>query len=481
MLARELTVAVVGFVAGLAGTWSPCGFSMVDTIGRAATGAATRALACGTFALGALAGGAATFGTLAAAGRLVHGAGGALAAVVIAVAAAFGEARGIRVVPQIRRQVPEPWRRVLPLPVAAGAYGVLLGLGFTTFVLTLGVWALAAISFAVGDLRIGLAAGIAFGVGRALPVAMLAPLAERPLGLRAAELMAERGGLRLSRAANAVALAMCAAVFAASGAKAAVVVARGATDPTTGSGLLGWDLGAEGVIRLGPGRLMVISGSDPALGGGYLAWIDGSTARVVAVQTLQPVLELTVPGIDEIAVSDRWLVYRAQHRIAARSLTTAGLERTVASVRPSVYLGRPAISGDVVVYAAETTRWSAIYAADLAGGRKRVLRRSDRVQLTNPSILGGRLLYVRTSNLDQRLVVAPLRRGSSRTLYRLGPPARRDSGYERGHSHHTRTPPARRPSRFLLWTTALAPNAAYVSLIQRNGRRATARIVAVRR
>jgi hypothetical protein len=480
VLTRELAIAAVGFVAGLAGTWSPCGFSMVDTIGRAATAPATRAAACGTFALGALAGGAATFGTLAAAGRLVHGAGGALAAVGIAATAALGEARGVRIVPQIRRQVPEPWRRLLPLPVAAAAYGVLLGLGFTTFVLTLGVWALAAISFAVGDLRLGLDAGLAFGAGRALPVAALVPIAERPLGLRAAELMTARGGLRLSRAANAVALAVCAAAFAASGARAAVVVAHGATDPTAAGGLLGWETGVQGVIRLGPGRLMTIGGTDPALGGRYLAWIDGSTVHVVDVQTLQPVLGLTVPGVDEIAVSDRWLVYRAQHRLVAHSLVTAGLERTVAAVRPAVDLGRPAVSGDVVVYASATTRSTAIYADDLAGGGRRVLRRSDLVQLSNPSILGRRLLYIRTTNLDQRLMLGPFR-GRSRTLYRLGPPAQRDSGYERGHSHHTRTPPARPPSPLLLWTTALAPETAYVSLIPRNGRRAPARIIAVRR
>ena len=61
----------------------------------------------------------------------------------------------MRIVPQVRRQVPEPWRRVLPLPLAAGLYGVLLGLGFTTFVLSFAVWALAGISFALGEPRSG--------------------------------------------------------------------------------------------------------------------------------------------------------------------------------------------------------------------------------------------------------------------------------------------------------------------------------------
>ena len=60
--------------------------------------------------------------------------------------AALAELRGVPILPQLRRQLPEHWRRVMPMPVAAGLYGVLLGLGFTTFVLTFGVFALAGIA-----------------------------------------------------------------------------------------------------------------------------------------------------------------------------------------------------------------------------------------------------------------------------------------------------------------------------------------------
>ena len=67
------------------------------------------------------------------------------------------------IVPQVRRQLPEHWRRVMPMPVAAGLYGVLLGLGFTTFVLTFGVFALAGIALAVGEPAVGVAVGLAFG------------------------------------------------------------------------------------------------------------------------------------------------------------------------------------------------------------------------------------------------------------------------------------------------------------------------------
>ena len=139
---------------------------MVETLGSAAQRGmrwTTRA-ACSTFTLGALAGGALTFGTLAALGHAAKGVGGPAAtgvAVAVAALAALGEARGVRIVPQIRRQVPEPWRRRLPLPFASALYGALLGLGFTTFVLTWAVWALAAVSVALGDTTAGLAIGVA--------------------------------------------------------------------------------------------------------------------------------------------------------------------------------------------------------------------------------------------------------------------------------------------------------------------------------
>ena len=90
------------------------------------------------------------------------------------------EARGTRIVPQIRRQLPEHWRRVMPMPLAAALYGVLLGLGFTTFVLSFGVWALAGVSLAVGDPSLGLLLGAAFGIGRAIPIVVLAPLSGQP-------------------------------------------------------------------------------------------------------------------------------------------------------------------------------------------------------------------------------------------------------------------------------------------------------------
>jgi cytochrome c-type biogenesis protein len=202
--------------AGVTGAWSPCGFSMVETLAPSGYAGRVRTslVACATFAVGALAGGVITFGGLSLLGHALGAGGpGALAvAAAIALAAATGEARGARILPQVRRQVPEAWRRRLPVPLAAGLYGVLLGLGFTTFILTFAVWALAGVCIAVGDPALGLAVGLAFGAGRLLPVVVLAPVGGG--ALHAA--MAERPRiLRSLRAVDAVAMAACAVALVA--------------------------------------------------------------------------------------------------------------------------------------------------------------------------------------------------------------------------------------------------------------------------
>ena len=106
----EAVLLAAALVAGVTGAWSPCGFSMVETLAPHGYAGRLRTtlVACATFAPGALAGGVATFGGLALLGRAL-GAGGAAAiavAAAVALAAAAGEARGARIVPQVRRQVP---------------------------------------------------------------------------------------------------------------------------------------------------------------------------------------------------------------------------------------------------------------------------------------------------------------------------------------------------------------------------------------
>ena len=139
-------------MAGVAGAWSPCGFSMVETIGsamgdRQATGDVDREHDLHARCDAGWPGDASVASRCSGA-LLDPGAGGVREAIgaVIALAAAIADWRGVRIAPQIRRQVPERWRWTQPLPLACGLYGILLGLGFTTFVLAFAVWALAGIS-----------------------------------------------------------------------------------------------------------------------------------------------------------------------------------------------------------------------------------------------------------------------------------------------------------------------------------------------
>lgn len=462
-------LAAVAALAGLTGTWSPCGFSMIETIGGPRRRVGT---SCAAFAAGAIAGGVATFGLLAVAGQAVRaaGAGGLLvAAAAIAVVGALGELRGAAIAPQIRRQVPEHWRRSLPLPVAAGLYGVLLGLGFTTFVLTFAVWALGAVTFAVGRPEVGVVVGVAFGAARALPVVAIAPLVHRPAGARMCAALAERPRiLRTMRLADAVALLVAAAaVFAAqaSGARLAV-----GSDPSAAGGAVAWTTAAGGFLQR-EGQAATAIPAHAVLGGSLIAWRDGESVHVANAADLSPVLDVTIPGVDAVAVSDEWLVTRepgaAGDQLMARPLSAPTEVHPVARATRPAQLGRPGIDGSTVVYHVATRRGSRILAYDLQAGRSRVLRSSASALVANPSLLAGRLLYVRQTSLAQLLELGAAAPGArDRVLYRLAAPATHDAGHERGHSSKTATPHPR-TAAWTLWTSALSPTQAYVTLLPR--------------
>src|SRR5947207_7851567 len=159
---------------------------MVGTV-RAARKGLPRALAAGGFAAGLALGGALTFGTLGALGSLLDpGRGFLVAAAMVAGVAVVADLAGLRVRPQLPFQVPEPWRRTMPLPRALFLYGLLLGTGLTTYVPATAAWALPALSLALGDVKASLAIAAGFAAGRALPVLLLSEnaVAERPQGLR---------------------------------------------------------------------------------------------------------------------------------------------------------------------------------------------------------------------------------------------------------------------------------------------------------
>lgn len=466
----ELTLLVAAFAAGLTGTWSPCGFSMIETIGPVghSGGRSTTVAACVTFTFGALAGGVVTFGALALAGELVHGAGGRFAysvAAVIALAAAIAEVRGTAIMPQVRRQLPEHWRRLMPMSLAAGLYGVLLGIGFTTFVLTFGVFALAAITFAIGEPASGVGVGFAFGAGRALPIALLAPVADREAGIRITELMAERPAIyRGFRLGDGLALAACAAalVVAVPAGAAQSEVSPGA-DPAAGSdGFVYQRPDGSGVFKRG-GDEVALQGQDPALGNGRIAVVRGEEIAVLNSIDGSEIGRFAAADADALAISGHWLVWRAHTNgrdyMRARKLTDPrrpGPQRSLGTAGGAAQLGRPSLDDNRLVYARATGRENSIVKRVL-GSKKTTtttLLRSRFEGLSNPSIRGGQVLYVRHSARADRLQLAQVNGGGSgRTLL------------------------SRRKGT--LWSTSLTDKRAYVTVI--SGTAPQQRIVSVPR
>ena len=458
-----LALAVAGLLVGGTGTWSPCGFSMIETIGPTGHtgGLRTTLAAAATFAPFAVLGGVITFGLLALAGEVVFGAAGTAGyaiAAIVSLAAALAEARGTPIVPQVRRQLPIGWRSSAPMPLASAGYGVLLGLGFTTFVLSYGVWALMGISLALGDPTAGLVIGLAFGVGRALPIVVLAPLADRPSGERACEAMAMRPGLlRGARAGDAVALLAVAAVLAggAGAATAAKKVAARASDPSASGSVLAYEnRGGRAVLESG-GKRTRLPGTDPAIGGPYAAVIEGGRVSILDRKTGKRVSGLAAAGADALAVTGNWLAVRRHSRrhdtIEAFNLAADGEPGRgfrVARVRTPSQLSRPALSGNKIVYALAKKGTSSLVRGRLrkgsAGGLRRIAS-SRTLAFTGPSMLGPKVAYVATSRRRQTVRVKGLGKGLGRAVYRrgAGPPT--------------------------LWTTALAPDRVLFTQVAKGG------------
>ena len=460
-----VALAAAALLIGLTGTWSPCGFSMISTLGPSGHtgGRRTTLSACASFLPGALLGGVVTFGVLAVLGSALGGPGGRLAYLVaagIAVVAAIAELRGAPIVPQLRRQLPEHWRRVMPMPLAAGLYGILLGLGFTTFVLSFGVWALAGIAVAVGELEAGVAIGVAFGIGRALPIVVLAPIADRPAGIRAVELMATRPAIyRGFRFGDGLALLVAAvALTAGATADAAKTVAQRGADPSVSAAALVYEKPGRGAVISVDGAIEDLPGSDPALGGAYVAVAGANRIRLLDRGTLAEVGRVSARRVDAVAVSDSWVAYRRREggrdsifavpiaeagNAGAAAVKPSGKRRRIASVRRPAQLSRPSLDDSQLVFAVSKPHGNKIVRRHLAAGGGGAILRDRRAALQNPSILGKRLLYVRIEREHQTLRLRDL------------------SGAEKG-----RVLLKRKRGRGTLWSTALASNRAYVTLLK---------------
>jgi hypothetical protein len=269
-------------------------------------------------------------------------------------------------------------------------------------------------------------------------------------------------------------------------------LAANGSDPSVDGALVAWhEAGQAGVLVRG-GATERVPGSHPALGGGRLATIDGGGGiEVRSTSSGGPPLRVPAPGADAVAVSDSWLVWRAREGegdvIWALPLG-GGPPREVARAAD---LGRPALAGGRLAFHVTSTRSGRIVLFDLASGQARTARQERRALLLNPSLHGGRLLYVRAVFSRQELLLGPLTRRSprrDRKLWSTVPTGRRDAGHEPGDRHKRHGQPHklwRRPRKGVsatLWTTALAADAAYVTrLRQVSGRPLAVEILRVDR
>jgi hypothetical protein len=178
-------------VAAVRGLWSPCGLSMLSSLNPVAERARGNrfSLTALWYVVGAGVGGALLGGVCAAGAALVAAVGlpssGRFA--VAAVCAVLAVASDLRVggwsLPTFPRQVDERWLTTYRRWIYASGYGVQIGTGFATYIMTAGVYLLPVLAALTGQPGVAFLAGVGFGVVRGCTIA-LAGFARDPLRLQ---------------------------------------------------------------------------------------------------------------------------------------------------------------------------------------------------------------------------------------------------------------------------------------------------------
>jgi hypothetical protein len=239
-------------------------------------------------------------------------------------------------------------------------------------------------------------------------------------------------------------------------------------------GELAWQQPCVGGFLRTASETKQLPGSNPAIGGALIAWRAGDQVTVATRATLAPLFEEQIVGVRALAVSDTWLVMRTvdpagRSRLIAQLIANTNVHKIIAAVDPPSVVGRPSLSGSIVVFATSTRSGSWISSIDLTTDKVRRLRTSTKAQLLNPTLFGSDLLYVENTRCSQQLRLEHVDRKGGRALLTLPPVAGADIGHEHGHtSQGTLTPCPRsiRPSPSILWTTALGPHAAFVTTLR---------------
>ena len=338
-----------------------------------------RMVAIVLFSLAAV-GAAATLGALlGATGTALPGRWMLITATILAVLAAVREAGVLRVgVPALRRQVPERWRRERPLAFWSSGYGMILGVGFGTFLPTATFWVACAGALALGNPLVGAVCLGAFGLGRGLMIIGAGSDPIRRLG----------DTHRLVRPVNTATLAACVALLLPGVALGVVVPPpppAGLSEPSVSNGVIAYTEQGGGVAHVviqsaGAGRITYADSQTPSINGSRLAYVDAQGIRVIEWSTGQEVFR--EPGtVEKPSLSGTRLAYvkrvGPRRRLVVRDLVTHR-SRLIAAVGPGVDLGRPSLVGLRIAW------------HEAAGQSNRVFLRSLTTGMTQLIASGGR-------------------------------------------------------------------------------------------
>jgi hypothetical protein len=417
---------------------------MVETFTPAVCGGRVRKhLAAVGFTIGAVAASALAGGLLGLVGFLLGWRWAVLAAAAVALAAAFRELGLVRLpLPQVRHQVPDRWRAELPLPVWSVGYGAGLGVGFFTFQPVATFWVACAAALALARPLPAAACFALYGVGRALTV--LWPKRDAAL---ACERLARRRPALLR--ANAIALAVCAALLGASPAVAAPRIPIGTGfDPSVSGSVL-----ARAQVVSGVPRVVVEPGGEPPvafdgvrqpyLDGEFVAlkdpdgirvsnWRTGKVVAQVAGTVSRPALDW--PLLAFVRDDGLW------KQLVLRDLAV-GTERVAATLVRTNDIGRPSLADGRLAWHVVTRSQTRIVVLNLASWKRRTVARSRIAVLMHPALSAGRVLWIdqRSRMGFVRMRALSGRRVRTQTLWTA-------NGRDR-----------------LFWTTALAGRTAYVT------------------
>jgi hypothetical protein len=357
----------------------------------------------------------------------------------LAAIAAVREAGLLRLpLPQIRRQVPERWRRTLSLPVWSSAYGAGLGFGLLTHQPVITLWISLAGAFALGSPVAGAVCLAFFGVGRVLMVAL-------PRGSGGVAWMGSHRGL--IRPANAAVLVVAALLV---GASPAVAAPAGELDPSLSGPALAYTqiAGEETLVVVRAAGAETVpnypGGRSPSIDGPLLAYADPDGIRVVEWRTGAEVSRLSGP-LDKPALSWPRIAY-VRTTAGAKELVLAdistGKSRVIVRARPSDDLGRPALRAGRIAWHLTLPRDSRLLLWNVAlRGKPRLVAQSRTAVHVNPSLTKGHILWV-----EQRAETSKLQ------LLRI-----------RAEKNEPRTIATYSGRNRLFWTTALSAGRAYVT------------------